>query len=52
MDNFYTCHMLALSLKKISDGEAHLCATVQFTIVDATNWYYLKTAVEDLKDEP
>ncbi len=52
MDNFYTRYTLALSLKKISNGEAHLCGTVWFTNVDATNWYYLKTAIEDLKDKP
>ncbi len=50
MDNFYTHHTLALSLKKISDGEAHLCGNVQFTNVDATNRYYLKTAIEDLNE--
>ncbi len=52
MDNFYTHHTLGLSLKKISDGEAHLCGTVRFTNVDATNRYNLNTAIKDLKDKP
>jgi hypothetical protein len=52
MDNFYTRHTLGLSLKKITDGEAHLCGTVWFTNVDATNRYYLKTAIKELKDKP
>jgi hypothetical protein len=43
---------LALSFKKISDREAHLCGTVRFSDVDATNWYYLKAAIEELKDKP
>jgi hypothetical protein len=52
MDNFYTRHTLGMLLKKITDGEAHLCETVQFTNVDATNRYYLKTTIKDLKDKP
>ena len=52
MDNFYTRHTLGLSLKKITDGDAHLCGTVRFTNIDGTNWYCLKTAIKDLKDKP
>jgi hypothetical protein len=52
MDYFYTRHTLGLSLKKITDGEAHLCGTVWFTNVNATNRYYLKTAIKELKDKP
>jgi hypothetical protein len=51
-DNFYTHHTLGMSLKKITDGDAHLCGTVRFTNIDGTNWYCLKTAIKDLKDKP
>lgn len=49
-DNFYTRHILASSLKKITDGEARLIGTVKFTNVDATNRKYLSNAIVEMKD--
>ncbi len=51
-DNFYTRHNLASTLKKITDGEVRLCGTCRFNNVDSTNRYYLKQAIEQMKDMP
>jgi hypothetical protein len=51
-DNFYTRHTLATLLKKITDGEAHLVGTCHFNSVDAMTRFYLKQAIEDLKNKP
>jgi hypothetical protein len=51
-DNFYTHHNLATSLKRITDGEICLVGTCRFNNVDATNRFYLKQAIESLKNKP
>jgi ribosomal protein L30E len=51
-DNFYTRHNLATLLKQITDGEIRLVGTCRFNNVDATNCFYLKQAIESLKDKP
>ena len=37
MDNYYTRHILAEQLKKLTDGEAMTIGTVKFTNIDGTN---------------
>ena len=49
-DNFYTRHVLAKCLKRMTDGEARVIGTVKFTNVDATNRFFLTQAIQQLKD--
>ena len=37
VDNFYTRHLLAQELKRITDGKVRVIGTVKFTNIDATN---------------
>jgi hypothetical protein len=49
-DNFYTRHILASSLKAVTEGEYRLIGTVRFSNVETTNHHYLKTAIQQLKE--
>jgi hypothetical protein len=45
-NSFYTHHNLVSVLKKNTDFEVQLVGTCRFTNIDASNYYYLKVAIE------
>ena len=51
MDNFYTRHVLAETLKTITDGEARVIGTVKYTNVDGINRLHLSQGVQRMKDK-
>ena len=49
-DNFYTRHVLAKELKRMTDNEARMIGIIKFTNVDATNRKFLSEAMLSMKD--
>jgi hypothetical protein len=45
-DNVYTRHPLAHALRVMTDGEERMFGTIQMSLVDLTNQYWLEQAVD------
>ena len=50
MDTYYTCHIMAVVLNKITNGDAYIIGTVRLNNIDATNKVLVLKGISMIKD--